>query len=288
MRFWKRKRGSVEPRHLTEKNTSGLNTGDLDQNLSTSLNLNVDMVKIAMGNASDLTVRVFTLSSITAVRAAVISIKGMTERELINEQVLGVLMGDAQFGSLKGSLRLFEYIKESGLPCLQVIEKEALWEVVHSVITGNTVLLLDGLDKALEISSQGWKDRNVSEPVTENVVRGPRDGFTETLHVNTALLRRRIKSPDLRIEEIIIGSRTKTCVLIVYLDQVASAEVVDEVRKRLERIKIDGVLESGQIEHSERPDKVAAGILEGRVAIMTFGGSWGAMPLRMLALFQIY
>ena len=115
------------------------------------------------------------------------------------------------------------------------------------------------------------------------MVRGPKDGFTENIEVNTSLIRRRIKSPELRLELFTIGTQTKTKILISYLEGVAKEEIINEVRKRLGRIKIDGVLESGyieeliednplspfpQLEHTERPDKVAGAILEGRVAIL--------------------
>lgn len=78
--------------------------------------------------------------------------------------------------------------------------KHTIQEVLTEVLTGDTIFLLDGVDRALMIASRGWEDRSVSEPITEGVVRGPRDGFTETLRTNTGLLRRRIKSPDLRLQ----------------------------------------------------------------------------------------
>jgi spore germination protein KA len=142
---------------------------------------------------------------------------------------------------------------------------------------------MDGIDSALIIGSQGWKDRAVSEPMTENVVRGPRDGFTETIDTNTALIRRRIKSPNLRVDEYKLGTQTKTTVLLIYINGVAKEATVNELKERLQRIDIDGVLESGyieeliednplspfpQVDHSERPDKVSAAILEGRIAIV--------------------
>ncbi|GAB6180514.1 hypothetical protein JCM14036_18330 [Desulfotomaculum defluvii] len=115
------------------------------------------------------------------------------------------------------------------------------------------------------------------------MVRGPRDGFNETISNNTALIRRRIKSPNLRVEKLTVGQQTKTELCIVYIDGIARKEVINEVRNRINKIEIDGILESGyieefiedtpmspfpQIEHSERPDKVAAAILEGRIAIL--------------------
>lgn len=118
------------------------------------------------------------------------------------------------------------------------------------------------------------------------MVRGPRDSFVETLETNIALIRRRIKHPGLRMESTVIGKLTLTDVVVAYVEGVSRHGVADEVRRRLGRIEIDGVLESGQIEgliedqplspfpqvmRSERPDRVAAALTEGRVAILVDG-----------------
>lgn len=135
-------------------------------------------------------------------------------------------------------------------------------------------------------STRGWRDRAVSEPQSQTVVRGPRDSFTETLRTNTALIRRRIKSPKLWIESQQIGEFTKTDIALVYIDGIADEQVIQEVKERLSKIDIDGILESGYIEeliqdedytpfptmhNTERPDSVAAGLLEGRIAILVDG-----------------
>ena len=118
------------------------------------------------------------------------------------------------------------------------------------------------------------------------VIRGPREGFVESIHINTALLRRRIHSPQLWIQEVEVGRITRTRVGIAYIKGLADEKIVGEVRSRLKDIDIDGVLESGYLEeylhdhpltifplvfHSERPDRVAGALLEGRVAILTDG-----------------
>lgn len=284
MRIWKKKFGWVVPWETSSpENSQNRDTTENKQPLSANLELNLEMVRNIMGHAQDLAIREFTLASDDEIKAAVISLEGLAERELINEQVLSTLMLDIRFTKPMGSREIFERIKRYGIPNTLVKETKTLREVIHEVCSGDTVFLLDGVDRALVAGSRGWKDRAVSEPITEGVVRGPRDGFTETLRTNTALIRRRIKNPDLRLEAVRVGERTQTDVLLIYLEGVAKQEVVDEVSRRIKRIKIDGVLESGyieeliednplspfpQIEHSERPDKVAAAILEGRVAVL--------------------
>jgi spore germination protein KA len=159
-------------------------------------------------------------------------------------------------------------------------------EVVDSCLSGDTVLLINGFKEALVISTRGWESRGVEEPKTESVVRGPREGFSETLRTNTTLLRRKIKNPDLTLESMKIGRKTKTSVCIAYLKGVANPRLIEEVKRRLKRINTDAILESGYIEefiedapfsifptiaNSEKPDVVAAKILEGRAAILVDG-----------------
>lgn len=153
---------------------------------------------------------------------------------------------------------------------------------IDAIVTGDSVFFIDGLDEAFILPSKNWEARSVDEPSTEQVVRGPRDGFTETIRVNTALVRRRIRSPLFRIEGMVVGTKTKTEINLAYLKGTVKEGLVEEIKKRLEKIKIDGILESGYIEeliddaplspfptiqNTERPDKVASAILEGRVAI---------------------
>ncbi|HEX2946821.1 MAG TPA: spore germination protein [Clostridia bacterium] len=241
------------------------------------------MIRKAMGYASDILVREFTLASDIEEKAAVIAMSGLSKNDLINEQILGSLMLDARFKDANSTRDLFEQIKKYGMPNINVKEEVNVVNAVNELITGNSVLFLNGMDKALIVGSHGWNERQVSQPITENVIRGPRDSFTENIESNIALIRRRIKSPDLRVDSIKAGTQTKTDISIVYLSGIANENVVDEVKNRLKRIEIDAILESGyieeliednpispfpMIEHSERPDKVSAAVLEGRVAIL--------------------
>lgn len=251
--------------------------------LSKDININIEIIKNFMGNSSDILVREFTITPDAEIKAAIILITGMAGRELVNDQVIGALMLNERLNNAKTSWELFDIVKEYGIPNIYISEGSDIQNIITELINGNTILLLDQVNRALVIGSQGWKDRAISEPVTENVVRGPRDGFTENIESNIALIRRRIKSTDLRVESLKVGTETKTMVSLVYLQSIAREEIVREAKSRLKRIKINGILESGyieeliedtpaspfpQIEHSERPDKVSAAILEGRIAII--------------------
>ncbi|UJF33528.1 spore germination protein [Paenibacillus hexagrammi] len=162
---------------------------------------------------------------------------------------------------------------------IQILMEEA----VDSVFNGNIMLLLDGFVGALLISMSSYETRSIEEPATEPVIRGPRDGFTEHLQTNISLIRRRLRTSQLKCEAMQIGSLSRTQVMIMYIDQIASPVLIEEVKRRVQQVKLKIVLESGYIEEliadnrlsifpqvlpTERPDRTVAGLASGRVAIL--------------------
>ena len=141
-------------------------------------------------------------------------------------------------------------------------------------------------DKFFSVALQSFQKRAVSEPPTSSVLKGPREGFTEDLVTNTALLRKRLKTPDLVITKRVVGRYTQTAVCICYISSVADGKVVDTVTQRLDRIDIDGIIDSSyiaqliedkgsvlfpRVSSQEKPDIVVAKMLEGRIAIVVEG-----------------
>lgn len=156
-------------------------------------------------------------------------------------------------------------------------------DALDGLLTGQTLLILPNEDKIFGVSLPGYPRRPIEESFTEKNILGNREGFTEDITDNISLIRRWIKDPNLRVESKIIGERTKTKVVILYLFDVANPDTVMEVNKRLDKISIDGIIDSGYIsemirdnrltlfplvQETERPDKVAASLLEGRIAIL--------------------
>ncbi|MGO4372832.1 spore germination protein, partial [Paenibacillus sp. MCAF20] len=170
-------------------------------------------------------------------------------------------------------------------------QSEALLEnkvalLVDAILRGGTVVAIEGVDQAFVIGTRQIESRSIDQPATEQVIRGPREGFVELLGTNISLIRYRLQSPDLRIESTEIGQRTKSKVAVCYMDGITNSDLVKEVNSRLSKIDIDGVLDSGyleqfiednhmspfpQVQYTERPDKIVANLLEGRVAILVDG-----------------
>ena len=165
-----------------------------------------------------------------------------------------------------------------------MVKETKLWdEICDAVMEGDTVLFIDQCETALILSTRKYEDRSVSEPITESEIRRPRDGFIENIQTNAALIRRKIKDYGLRFDNMKIGERSKTVISVVYIQSLVNDSLLKEVKSRLERIKIDSILATAYIEemiedspfslfpkiaNTERPDKVCAALLEGRIAIM--------------------
>ncbi|MCL5290415.1 MAG: spore germination protein [Firmicutes bacterium] len=255
--------------------------------ISTSLDSNLDTLKNILSHNNDVVFRRFRLGMGNQAEAAVIYVDGMIHKAIINNDIMKPLMLESRMaGNNTPGKGLLELIKDFTISVSEVREARSMDKVVAGVLYGDAALLVDGLDTALVMDVKGWNSRAVEEPQSEILVRGPREGFTETLRVNTTLIRRRLRSPNLVFEDLSIGRVSHTGVIMVYLRGIASTDMVAEVRSRLQRINIDGILESGyleefiedspyspfpQVAHTERPDRVAASLLEGRVAILTDG-----------------
>ncbi len=253
--------------------------------LSGNLEKDIEKFKSLSGESPDIVIRKLTLRN--NINAAIVFIDGLVLELVIRENVLEplVLCKEKEVLELKGN-DLAAAIKNKVLPVASIQEKLSVEQIVNGVFSGDTMLLVDGSTRALLISAPGWERRMPAEPNTEVVVKGPREGFVETLRTNTSLLRRKIGHPGLTFEKLVLGQRTLTTVNIVYLKGVVRPELVEEVKRRLKRISTDAILAAGNIEqfiedapfspfmtvgYTERPDVAAAKLIEGRVAIMIDG-----------------
>ncbi|MCD9024614.1 spore germination protein [Cohnella silvisoli] len=257
-----------------------------DEALSYQLKDNLHRIKQDSGNSSDIKCREvhIEISGAASVKGIVAYTDGLSDSQaLLNSLMNGPFLFEADSGH---SSSLLIYLKDHVITESGVTEIESITTLFDHLLSGDSILLLEGSNSALAIGTKNLKARQVEEPNVQAVVRGPREGFTEVLSWNTAMVRRKIKDRRLWIEKKTIGTVTKTEVAIAYIDGIVAKEILAEVRQRLELIEIDGVLESNYIEehiqekrfalfptvfNSERPDVVAAQLLEGRIAIMVDG-----------------
>jgi len=258
-----------------------------EQAVSAKLDTNVESLQHVFGQNQDVIFRVFRLGAAPETQACIIYIENMVDKTMLNNNIIKPLM----FDSLNSEIhlpghKLRNIMLDSALAVSNIKEVTHLDEVVSSILSGGVVILAEGLAEAFVIDIRLHHERAVEQPESEVLVRGPREGFTETLTSNLPLIRRQVKSPNLIFEYMNIGRVTATDVSIAYIKGLADPELINEVKQRLERIDVDGVLESGYLEeyiednphspfpqvlHTERPDRVVAALLQGRVAILTDG-----------------
>ncbi|TYR79821.1 spore germination protein [Priestia megaterium] len=265
---------------------------------------NLDNVKQALGNSTDVISREFNISVEEKFTLGILYIDGLVNEDAVEHYALESIMHHhgAHLKHDDSETNMFEVIRNYSLSIGEIKEVTAFDDVLLHVLSGDTALFVNGYQTCIIAGTRGWKERAVSEPQAQTVVRGPRDSFTETLQTNTALIRRRIKSSNLHVESQQIGKVTQTDVAIMYIKGIADEQVIKEVRSRLNKIEIDGILESGYIEqliqdedytpfptiyNTERPDSVAAGLLEGRVAILVDGTPFTLLvPALFIQFFQ--
>ncbi|MDR6555507.1 spore germination protein [Paenibacillus qinlingensis] len=179
-----------------------------------------------------------------------------------------------------------QVIQTNFIPISRTKKVSILSDVIDSVLQGDVVFLFDEMAYGIAVCVQASERRGIEEPQSEPVIRGPCEGFVESLQTNTGLLRVRLRSADLKMESLSIGSLSHTNVVIVYLKGIAEEELLHDVRNPIRNIQIDGVLESGyieefitdspyspfpQIQNTERPDVIIGSLLEGKIAILTDG-----------------
>lgn len=161
-----------------------------------------------------------------------------------------------------------------------------LKDCVNEIVMGNTILFCDGFTTAFSFSLRKFEKRAISEPPTSTVIKGPREGFVESLPVNVSLMRRKLKSKDLRFIYTMVGKYSSTSVAICYVNGIANPKLIQKLLDKLKNIDIDAVLDSSyvskllgehkrsifkQVGNTEKPDILAAKILEGRVAVFVDG-----------------
>ncbi|RIX51094.1 spore germination protein [Paenibacillus nanensis] len=247
--------------------------------LSAELSMNESLLKETFQGCSDIVFRVIESSP----KVLLVYADGLIDTKTLDRTVLTPILYYGKPDGLNEAPITGQIIQEQLVAAAQLQTVSTINDVIDGVLKANVSLLVDGENKSVIADLKGFERRSVEEPAAEVSVRGPRDGFTETLRINTSLIRRRIRTPKLKMESMTIGQVSRTDIVIVYIDGIVSNTILEEVRNRIGRIQMDGVLESGfieefiedttwspfpQIQNTERPDIVCASLLEGKVTII--------------------
>lgn len=262
------------------------NTKKAAETLTRDLKSNINLLLKSFENCDDISCKNFNIGSDKNLNAAIIYIDTLIDINLINSNILEPLMYKVKKQDLDTENHLLDFLKNASLSAVGITKANNTQQIATELLIGKVILLVNKSNIGLMIDCKSFMQRNIEEPLLESVNRGPRDGFTENAKTNISLVRQRLKTPSLKTKKIIIGERTNTDVIMLYIDDIANKDAIDNVYNRLSSIKTDGILESGyieeyletnpyspfpQVDNTERPDKVVACLLEGRIAVIVDG-----------------
>jgi len=254
-----------------------------EQTLSPSLERNIAVLKKLFKDDDTLKTRYIQNNHDKALRYYIAYFDGLVNSAIIDENVIKPLIlshavksGDEQMQTIMDQV---VYINET--------KTTNQWkEIIQSVTYGDTILLVEGSAEALILSTKGFQTRSVTEPEGEKILTGPREGFTESLMTNLSLVRRKLRTNQLKMKFQTLGERTGTSVCVCYIDSIVNQNVLKELHRRLNEIDIDGILDTNYITelirdnpsspfrstgYTERPDVIVGKLLEGRIAIFVDG-----------------
>lgn len=219
-----------------------------------------------------------------------------------------MILADSVIGKMLNSLwdmedaQVKDALEKNSLGVSDTKDLLTIEEAMAAMLAGNVVLFADGFEKAIKIGSKGYPGTGVMKADSEKVLRGSREAFSESVKINTALIRKRVRDTALKVKEKPLGRYSNTMTATVYIEGLAYPPILENLEERLNSFEIDGVLDGGVIEHltedlryspfpqyqtTERPDRAAQAVLEGRVVLVCDNSAEALiLPTTCNALFQ--
>ena len=274
--------------------------GNSDE-ISTELCVNLETIrqKFLMPKNQDVIIREFKIGR--KAKAFMVYMDGMVDKQTLNLAIFPQLMSKDIFDEL-GSDCPVDYLLENVLTVHSLRKVNKYSDTVMQVLRGMSALFIEGCNECILLETMGFEKRAVGTPITETVVKGSQEGFTESLRTNVTLVRKIIKNENLVTEILPIGNTNHSSCAVMYLDGIANPKVIQEVMKRLKRINTDFILGDGMIEQfiednslmlfpqvitTERPDRTASFLMEGQVIIIAEGTPFAiAAPVTFFRLFH--
>lgn len=250
--------------------------------LTTDINENLFTLRQEYQNSSDFIVRTILINNVSV---SFLMIEGMVNLATMSTLMLSPLLNQS-FSKRGNQTEIYEFIHSRSILAVDMKDIYTTEEVFQFLMSGFVVIMIDGIKQAIVFGMQGFSFRSISEPNSEVNELGSREGFTEPLRINMTMVRRRIKSPELKFDLMTVGETSKTDICLMYMTDKVAPDLLLQIKQKLESIKLDIILTSGYIQPflegkpwsifsdvgtTERPDVLVAKINEGRVAIMVDG-----------------
>lgn len=265
-----------------------------DEKLDTSLKKKLDRLKEITSESSDLLINEVEVSGI---KCALLGCEGMLSTSTVTRLVL-VPLTELKLEDCKDSHMLFEHIDGKMLLSVDRPKADNYADTIRLINSGFAVLIADGNTNALAFGVQGYNTRGISEPTSEQNVMGAQDAFTETVRTNMSLVRRRMKTPFLKLELFIMGKKSHTDLCLAYMTDRVPDELIKRIKKSLKNMDLDTILSTGYVRPfieqessgifnssgvTERPDVLCSKLLEGRVGLMVDGTPFVIVIPRLFA-----
>lgn len=254
----------------------------MKEKLCTDLEKNISIIESAFQDCDDIIKRRFSVGNNPSLQIYMIYTDNIVNGQAIEDFIMTNIMNRYETAT-DNSTDMLRKLQAEAIAIGEMSEVTTYQEVLDAVLLGDTILLMDGNAIGLQASTKGFPSRGVNAAETEVVVQGPKDAFTELTSTNIVLIRRRIKDTRLKVKRKKIGTRSKTDVAIMYMEDIVRPEILEETIRRLDDIDIDSILDSGYIEQlvekewyspfpqlqmTERPDKASSAIFEGRIVLV--------------------
>lgn len=252
----------------------------MEKKISENLRENEAYIRKRCENCGDIVIRPMRLGKDRKADCLMVYLEAATSNMMLEDSALGKMIN--HFWEISPE-QICEFVKHNSLGIADAGKLATMEEAFEALLAGNAVFFLDGFDQALKIASSGYPGMGVSEAETEKVLRGSKEGFSDSVKVNSALVRKRLRDTKMKVEEHHMGVRSHTLIHMLFMEDLAKEELLDQIRERLAAFQVDGILDSGMLEQltedswispfpqyqtTERPDRAAQEILNGKVVLL--------------------
>lgn len=257
---------------------------ELDLPIQRSLSENIEVLKTVFSDCDDMVWKRFELEREQEnLSVFILYIDGMSDGEMVERTITRPLLYEWRNAKRTEQGSVFDFLFHYQTESVDMTKKSNLMDAVAAVLNGDSAIFVDGENQAAVLSSKKLPARAIGTPQKENGLKGPRESFNENFRTSTALLRRKIKDPKMKEKQGYLGQRSRTVYGLMYMEDLVMPGLLEEIEKRLERFTIDGIFDSGMLVHlleekwyspfpqvqtTERPDKAASAIAEGRVVLV--------------------
>ncbi len=254
---------------------------------SCSLDENIQILKAGVGPKNSVVIRHFYIGIDEPLDAAIVYVNAMADKTIIDRDVLNPLMLHVN-ENLTGKPEVLDYISKRFISMSNTKVEKDIFSMIDSIKRGKTVLLVNGAEDGIILDTTGGNYRAVMEPENESSIRGKREGFVENLETNISMIKRSVKDNNLTIEIITVGRRSQSDIALIYVDNIADNNVLEEIKSRINALDIRGPFSAGELDQliegntytvfpqgysTERVDVATANMMEGRIIIMVEGYS---------------